>query len=150
MQMTLNNFEGLVEKKIVDRGYDYYQRGRVAKVERIGEVEFSAVAFGSDDYDLYVKIDGERIVEYECDCPYDWGNTCKHVVPLFYQIKYGNFTNTSDKFREILDNLTDETLRNFVLNLLKRDRHFRRKFLREFDEDFEEDEFEDEFDEDYY
>lgn len=146
MQMTLNNFEGLVEKKIVDRGYDYYQRGRVTKVERIGEGEFSAIAFGSDDYSLYVKIDGERIVEYECDCPYDWGATCKHIVALFYQIKYGKFTNTGDKFREILDNLENDSLRQFVADLLKRDRNFRRKFLRKFDEEFEEDEFE----EDYY
>ena len=70
--MTLTNFEGLVEAKIVERGYDYYKRGRIAKVEQVGEGEFNAVAFGSDDYEVYVRIDGERIVEYECDCPYDW------------------------------------------------------------------------------
>ena len=147
MQITLTNFEGLIEAKIVERGYDYYKRGRVAKVEKVGENEFSAVAFGSDDYEVYVKMDGERIVEYECDCPYDWGNICKHAVAVFYQIRYGNFTETSDKTREILDNLHADALRKFVSNLLKRDRNFRRKFLREFDEEFEEDE--EDFDEDY-
>ena len=147
MQITLTNFEGLIEAKIVERGYDYYKRGRVAKVEKVGENEFSAVAFGSDDYEVYVKMDGERIVDYECDCPYDWGNICKHAVAVFYQIRYGNFTETSDKTREILDNLHADALRKFVSNLLKRDRNFRRKFLREFDEEFEEDE--EDFDEDY-
>jgi len=149
--MTLTNFEGLVEAKIVERGYDYYKRGRVAKVEQVGEGEFSATAFGGDDYEVYVKIDGERIIEYECDCPYDWGNTCKHVVAVFYQIRYGNFTsNASDKFGSILKSLLNKDLRDFVLKLLKRDRHFRRKFLREFDEEFEEDEGDEFFDEDYY
>ena len=146
--MTLANFEGLVETKIVERGYDYYKRGRVAKVEKVSENEFSAVAFGSDDYEVYVKIDGERIVEYECDCPYDWSNTCKHAVAVFYQIRYGNYIETSDKTREILDNLHPDALQKFVSNLLRRDRSFRRNFLREFDEDFEEDE--DDFDEDFY
>ena len=149
--MTLTNFEGLVEAKIVERGYDYYKRGRIAQVEQVGDGEFSAIAFGSDDYEVYVRIDGERIVEYECDCPYDWGNTCKHAVAVFYQIRYGNFTSqTSDKFNSILKDLPDKALRNFVLKLLKRDRNFRRKFLREFDEEFEDDEDDEFFNEDYY
>jgi uncharacterized Zn finger protein len=151
MQMTLTNFEGLVEAKIVERGYDYYKRGRIQKVEQVGDGEFSAVAFGSDDYEVYVKIDGERIVEYECDCPYDWGDTCKHAVAVFYQIRYGNFTtDASDKFNSILKDLPDKTLRNFILKLLKRNRSFRRKFLREFDEEFEDYEDDEFFDEDYY
>lgn len=149
MQMTLTNFEGLIEAKIVERGYDYYKRGRVARVEQIGEGEFSAVAFGSDDYEVYVKTAGERIVEYECDCPYDWGDTCKHAVAVFYQIRYGNFSNTGDKMSEILDNLHNDALRKFVSKMLKRDRGFRRKFLREFDEDFEDDEDQEFWDEDY-
>jgi uncharacterized Zn finger protein len=148
MQMTLTNFEGLVEAKIVERGYDYYKRGRIAKVEQVGEGEFSAVAFGSDDYEVYVKIDGESIVEYECDCPYDWGPTCKHAVAVFYQIRYGNFTSgAGDRIEKILKEISAKDLRRFVFNLLKRDRHFRRKFLREFDEKFEDDE---DFEEDFY
>jgi len=150
MQMTLTNFEGIVEAKIVERGYDYYKRGRVAKVEKIAENEFSAIAFGSEDYEVYVKIDGERIVEYECDCPYEWGNICKHVVAVFYRIRYGNFKSSAgERFQTILKELSAEDLRNFISGLLKRDRNFRRKFLREFDEEFDDEDDED-FDKDYY
>lgn len=150
MQPTLTNVEGFVEAKIVERGYDYYKRGRVAQVEQVGDGEFSAIAFGSDDYEVYVKIDGERIVEYECDCPYEWGATCKHAVAVFYQIRDGKFTSAaSEKFSSILKDLPDKTLRSFVLKLLKKDRRFRRKFQREFDEEFE-DEDDEIFDEDYY
>ena len=150
MQMTLTNFEGMVETKIIERGYDYYKRGRVAKVEQVAEGEFSAVAFGSDDYEVYVKIDGESIVEYECDCPYEWGNTCKHAVAVFYQIRYGNFTSgTGERFQTILKELSAKDLRNFIFGLLKRDRNFRRKFLRSFDKEFDREDDED-FNEDYY
>ncbi|HLL99820.1 MAG TPA: SWIM zinc finger family protein [Pyrinomonadaceae bacterium] len=140
----------MVETKIIERGYDYYKRGRVAKVEQVAEGEFSAVAFGSDDYEVYVKIDGESIVEYECDCPYEWGNTCKHAVAVFYQIRYGNFTSgTGERFQTILKELSDKDLRNFISGLLKRDRNFRRKFLRSFDKEFDREDDED-FNEDYY
>ena len=147
--MNLNNFEIEVERKIVERGLDYYRSGDVKKLEKVGENEFSAVVFGSEKYSLYVKINGDAIVEHECDCPYDWGNVCKHEVAVFYAIRNGNFTDTSDKLNSLLANLHESALRKFVSNLLKKDSQFRREFLREFDEDFEDDE-DDEFDEDYY
>jgi uncharacterized Zn finger protein len=150
MEMTLTNFETFVEAKIVERGYGYFQDGSISKVEEIGEGEFNAVAFGTNIYDVYVKVDGETIVEYYCDCPYDWGDTCKHEVAVFYKLRNKDFVNTGDKISEILDNLHNDALHRFVSALLKKDRKFRQNFLREFDEDFEEDE--DEFDEDenYY
>ena len=147
--MKLKSFESDVENKIVERGLDYYRSGDVKKLEKVGENEFSAVVFGSEKYSLYVKINGDAIVEHECDCPYDWGNVCKHEVAVFYAIRNGNFTDTSDKLNSLLANLHESALRKFVSNLLKKDSQFRREFLREFDEDFEDDE-DDEFDEDYY
>ena len=147
--MKLESFESDVERKIVERGLDYYRSGDVKKLEKVGENEFSAVVFGSEKYSLYVKINGDAIVEHECDCPYDWGNVCKHRVAVFYAIRNGNFIDTSDKLNSLLENLHESALRKFVSNLFKKDSQFRREFLREFDEDFEEDE-DDEFDEDYY
>ena len=148
MQMTLKNFEHLVDAKIAERGLNYANKGHIPKVEQIGAGEFSAVAYGSKDYDVYVRLDGETVSEHECACPYDWGDVCKHVVGVLYKIRSGGFSNTGDQTGEILNNLHADALRKFVSNLLKKDRKFRRTFLREFDEDFEEDE--DGFDEDYY
>lgn len=148
--MTLTNFEGIVEAKIIERGLDYYRSGDVRKLEKVSENEFSAVVFGSEKYSLYVKINGDAIVEHECDCPYDYGDVCKHKVAVFYAIRNGNFTDTSDKLNSLLANLHESALRKFVSNLFKKDSQFRREFLREFDEDFEEDDEDDELDEDYY
>ena len=148
--MKLKSFESDVERKIVERGLDYYRSGDVKKLEKVGENEFSAVVFGSEKYSVYVKLKDKTIVEHECDCPYDWGNVCKHKVAVFYSIRNGNFSDASGKLNSLLANLHESALRKFISNLLKKDLRFRREFLREFDEDFEEDDEDDEFDEDYY
>jgi len=148
--MNLKSFESDVEGKIVERGLNYYRSGDVKKLEKVGENEFSAVVFGSEKYSVYVKLKDKIIVEHECDCPYDWGDVCKHKIAVFYAIRNGNFSDTSNKLNSLLANLHESALRKFVSNLLKKDSRFRREFLREFDEDFEEDDEDDEFDEDYY
>ncbi len=150
MPMTLKDFEKFVEDKIIKRGSDYFKNDDVRKVEKVSENEFSAVVAGSKLYTVYVKLNGETIVEYECDCPYDYGNTCKHAVAVFYKLRAKDFTDSAEKLKELLDNLHPDALRKFITNLLKKDCKFRNEFFRTFDEDFEEDEFEDEFDEDYY
>ena len=147
--MNLKNFESEVEQKIVARGMNYYRGGDVKRLEKVSENEFSAVVFGTEKYSVFVKLKGETIIEHECDCPYDYGDVCKHKVAVFYAIRSGNFSNLSDKLNSLLENLHESALRKYVSNLLKTDSKFRREFLREFDEDFEEDD-EDEFDEDYY
>lgn len=149
MQITLTNFESEVERKIVERGSEYYKNGDVKKLEKVGADEFGATVFGSEKYSVYVKLNGAAIAEHECDCPFDYGDVCKHKVAVFYAIRSGNFSDTGDKLNSLLKNLHESALRRFVSNLLKKDRRFRQEFLREFDEDFDEDD-EDEFDEDYY
>ena len=105
---------------------------------------------GTEKYSVYVKTDGDAIIEHECGCPYDFGDVCKHKVAVFYAILGGNFSETGEKLNTLLENLHESALRRFVVNLLKKDQSFRREFLREFDEDFEEDEDDELFDEDYY
>ena len=150
MLLTLDNFEQSVESKIVERGLNYFKSGDVARLEKVADGEFSALVLGSDRYEVFVKLDGKTISEHECDCPYDYGDVCKHKIAVFYAIRNGNFSNVSDKLNSLLENLHESALRRFVSNLFKKDSQFRREFLREFDEDFEDEDEDDEFDEDYY
>ncbi len=147
--MNLKNFESEVEQKIVERGMQYYRAGYVKRLEKVSADEFSAVVFGTEKYSIFVKLNGETIAAHECDCPYDFGDVCKHEVAVFYAIRSKDFVDSSGKIKSLLENLHESALRKFVSNLLVKDSKFRREFLREFDEDFEEDD-EDEFDEDYY
>lgn len=148
--MNLKNFEIEVGRKIVERGLDYYKNGDVRKVEKVGENEFSAVVFGTEKYSVYIKLNGETVIEHECDCPYDYGDVCKHKVAVLYKLRNEDFNDLSDKLKSLLENLRESALRKYVSKLLKTDAKFRREFLREFDEDFEDDDEDDEFDEYFY
>jgi len=149
--MNLKNFENEVERKIIERGLDYYKNGDVRKIEKVGDNEFSAVVFGTEKYSVYVKLNGETVIEHECDCPYDYGDVCKHKIAVLYKLRKADFSDLSDKLNSLLKNLHESALRKYVSNLLKTDANFRREFLREFDEDFEEtDEDDEDFDEHYY
>lgn len=148
--MRLTNFEDSVESKIKERGLNYYRSGHVRKLDKVGENEFSAVVFGSEKYSVYIEISGKEIVRHECDCPFDYGDVCKHKVAVFYAVRAGKFSDMGGKLSSLLENLHDSALRKFVLTLLKKDSTFRQEFLRQFDEDFMEDDEDDEFDEDYY
>lgn len=147
--MNLKNFESEVENKIVVRGLSYYKSGDVKRLEKVSENTFSAVVFGTEKYGVYVKLKSEIIIEHQCDCPYDYGDVCKHKVAVFYAIRDTKFSDLGEKLKSLLANLNDAALRKYVSNLLEKDWKFRHEFLREFDEDFDENE-EDEFDEDYY
>ncbi len=149
MQITLDNFEQSIESKIVQRGLNYFNDGDIARLEKVGDGEFSALVLGSDRYEVFVKLDGKTVSEHDCDCPYDYGDVCKHKVAVFYAIRNGDFSDTGHKLNSLLENLHDSALRRFVSNLLKKDRSFRQEFLREFDEDFEEDEDDEFFDDEY-
>ncbi len=149
MPLTLENFEFAIEPKILQRGADYFRNGNVQNIQKVGENEFSAWVAGGDDYNVFIKFDGENIVESECDCPYDWGDTCKHVAAVLFHFK-NKGVKTADnalsrKLDSLLTNLSNQELRDYVRNKLRRDRKFRNAFLRDFESDFYEEE-----DEDFY
>ncbi|MCL2362330.1 MAG: SWIM zinc finger family protein [Defluviitaleaceae bacterium] len=85
--MTLLNFENYIDSKILSRGKEYYQAGYVASLEYDGD-EWVANVEGSEEYTVSVSLssDGE-ITDTYCDCPYEWGDYCKHQVAVFYEIR---------------------------------------------------------------
>lgn len=86
--MNLFDFEDDIDSVILHRGFSYYQSGLVRSIEETSPNTFTAYVEGSEDYLVKVKLreDGE-IIYVECDCPYDWGPICKHMVAVFYELK---------------------------------------------------------------
>ncbi len=86
--MNLHNFQEQINETIKDRGLGYYRNDRVESLI-IDEVEqlYKAQVYGSDFYDVEVKLDGEDITYSHCSCPYDWGPYCKHEVAVFCAIR---------------------------------------------------------------
>ena len=64
-----------------ERGRDYYLSGTVLQVIRRGD-QIVAQVMGShyDPYTVAIDLDRDELVDVTCDCPYDWGGWCKHIV----------------------------------------------------------------------
>lgn len=85
--MNIKDFEENVEEKILERGYNYYINNRILSYKKEGD-KYSFEIGGSDLYDIYVTLDEElEIIDSMCNCPYDYGFTCKHEVASYYKIQ---------------------------------------------------------------
>jgi len=86
--MNLNYFENYIEKKILSRGYDYYENNYVTSVEETEENVFKAEVEGTELYTVEVELDDQaNIIDTQCDCPYDMGDYCKHQVAAFLAVR---------------------------------------------------------------
>ena len=85
--MKLKNFESDVEPVIVERGYDYYTTGAVEDLAEDEPGYWTAVVIGSEEYAVSVEFKNKHIITWECDCPYEYGMMCKHVVATLFAIR---------------------------------------------------------------
>ena len=66
-----------------ERGVAYYYDGSVLSMERrgdelVGQVEGSQY----EPYQVRITFTGDTLESAFCDCPYEWGGWCKHVVAV--------------------------------------------------------------------
>lgn len=86
--MNLNNFGNYIDKKILDRGYNYYTDDHVLSVTQTEDNVYEAEVEGTDTYTVKVELDEENeIIDAVCDCPYDMGEYCKHQAAVFFELK---------------------------------------------------------------
>ena len=50
MKIPLDQFEQLIDEKILQRGLDYFQKGRVHDLEEVSPHNYEATVEGSEDY----------------------------------------------------------------------------------------------------
>lgn len=86
MQITLDNIKFSVPSKIWERGEEYYENDAVTDLKEIMPGEWSATVEGSEYYTVEVSLKGNVVESWECDCPYDHGDICKHVVAVLLAI----------------------------------------------------------------
>ena len=89
MNISLENFENEIDETILDRGLEYFEAELVVSCRRTGNTVHAQVS-GSEDYEVVFTLENESIVSASCDCPYDWGPVCKHIVAVMFELKDGN------------------------------------------------------------
>lgn len=136
--INLKNFEGIIEPKIVDRGFDYYEQDQVFEVEQVDKGEFCAIVMGSEEYNVFIKLNGNLdIIEHTCDCPYDWGDVCKHKIAVMYYIKDSELYDkpvegsSIHKIRTDLERYDKNELIKMLLDISKRSKSTRQEVLWE-------------------
>ena len=86
--MHITDFEPQIEEKILARGKKYFTDGLVADIWSEVQNCYQAVVEGSIPYDVEIHLDASgAIVLHCCDCPYEWGEYCKHEVAVLFAIR---------------------------------------------------------------
>ena len=137
-RMNLNNFEQSINKVILGRGWDYYESGRIESLE-FEDGEWLAEVSGGEDYCVSVLLseNGEILRSY-CDCPYEFGEYCKHQAAVFYALK--NLPKQEMEcqkiqktdIRSLLSAQSKETLIAILAEFAKNDRQIRNDLLLRF------------------
>lgn len=136
--MNLKNFEKFIEPKILDRGFSYYENDYVEDVQQVDKYEYSASVLGSDEYEVYIKLsENDDILFHSCDCPYDWGNVCKHVVAVLHYLQDADFlmddfkNSPLQKIKKDLQKYSKKELIEMLFGMSKRNKQIREQLLWE-------------------
>lgn len=145
MALSLDNFEQQIDETILERGLNYFRRGCVTDMEDLGGGDYEATVEGSDTYIVYLHIEGNKVTEYECDCPYDWGPVCKHTVAALYYLQEElsdadsrtmkeaqpllNKESEGEQVKRLLNQLSHDDLKAFVQERCTSDKSFRKLFI---------------------
>ncbi|MET4076382.1 hypothetical protein [Hymenobacter sp. UYCo722] len=78
---TEADLEALVPRKIFERGSAYYEDNAVGLIRRTDDV-FKANVEGTETYRVELTIRAGKPPKIYCDCPYDYGDVCKHGIAL--------------------------------------------------------------------
>ncbi|WP_291530452.1 SWIM zinc finger family protein [Bacteroides sp. UBA939] len=137
--MRLNDFHKQISHKIYERGEEYYEYGSVDNVEHDYPDTWTAEVEGSDVYSVEIKLNGDEIVSWDCDCPYDYGDMCKHVVAVLLYIRDNRskhpvtievpLSTAQEQLSEILKQTNNKQLASFLLQYTDKNPEFNQALI---------------------
>ncbi len=147
MKIPLPEFEQIIDERILKRGLLYFKGGAITDFSEISTGEYEAIVSGTEEYTVQLEISNNIITEHNCDCPYDMGAVCKHVVAVIFhlqqdalELNQANSTipkkiktkSVSQQVKELLQSISHKELIDFVQENSKKDKKFRNYFLASF------------------
>ena len=142
--MNLKNLEAYIDTVIVQRGQSYFASGMVEELEEYEPDSWQAWVEGTDDYEIEIRLSGDKVTYQTCTCPYDHGPICKHVTATLMAIREqkqqaakqpkkskAKHLSKAEQLDRVLAKLKREELEAAIRDLL-RDRHTRDNFLLRF------------------
>lgn len=154
MKIPLNEFEQLIDESILKRGLAYFKSGAITDFSEISNNEYEAIVAGTEEYSVQLEIKNNIVTEYTCDCPYDMGPICKHVVAVIFYLQQDKLElnpsaitssktsgeqgrtkkikSVNQQVKELLKSISHDELIDFVAENSKKDKKFRNYFLASF------------------
>jgi len=155
MKIHLDSFEEQIEEVILQRGLNYFEKGYVVDFQEISQNQYEALVEGSENYTVQFTVKNRTITQYTCDCPYDMGNVCKHIVAAIFYLEQEILSiepktkkihakklsaqkpktkkkTIAEQVKDILKQVSHEELMDFIENQTISDRNFRNLFLTSF------------------
>lgn len=120
----MSDWKDLFQEHILDRGESYYFDGTVLELHKT-EHGYHGVVEGTEDYEVDIEMEGGRICEMYCSCPYaEGGNNCKHMAAVLFEIEEQSEEDIlteetcqddqEQEVEEIIERIPEEELRSFV------------------------------------
>jgi len=147
MKIPLNQFEQIINETILKRGLSYFKNGLVTDFTEISSGVYESAVSGTEEYTVRLKIENDSIVEHYCDCPYDIGPVCKHIVASIFYLKQDEINlnqqglslpkkerrkSVTEQVEEVLGKISHHDLKEFIQEQSKTDKQFRNLFLSSF------------------
>jgi len=147
MRIPLNEFEQLIDEKILKRGLSYFKGEAITGFSETATGKYEAIVSSTEEYTIQLEISNNIIIEHNCDCPYDMGPVCKHVVAVIFYLQQDKLElnepriskpknkktkSVSQEVKELLKAISHKELIEFVTENSKKDKKFRNYFLASF------------------
>lgn len=115
---------------VFERGQTYRAEGRIQRRSRFGSF-VTATVQGSRLYDITVDLTEEDI-STTCTCPYTGPGDCKHVVAVLLDVTENPPADESERIEGVIDDVSSDDLRSFLVEELARNPELRERFLARF------------------
>lgn len=141
--MNISDFEKEVNPTTLKRGQKYFNEQAVADLEETSKGKWSATVHGNNDYIVHINLNNrQRVTDMDCECPFDDGDICKHMVAVLLAIREEktNVTEVSGQkspnkkkaplgIKELMEKISDRELRDFLFIFMEKDKKFKDDFL---------------------
>ncbi len=137
--MLIESLKNRTDSAVWSRGVSYFKNGSVRKVVEVDDNKFEAIVVGSDKYKVRIKISNGDISKCSCNCPYDYGGPCKHIVALALYIdkNFLKIESKKDSKSDIVDRIFEKIslneIKNFLKDVVLNNKTVKERFLKLFD-----------------
>ncbi len=125
-------WEKLFKRQILERGYEYYQKGKV-EILHYSEDTLEAVVSGTEDYNVSIYSEDGEIEDMYCDCPYaDDENKCKHMAAVLYALEDlpEISEHDTDDINDLINEASPELMKEFLIKSMTYNEDLKYKFIR--------------------